>query len=176
MRKKPRPGELCVGCKTMKGLRDMSLFDLFRRKSATNTPKIRTRKDLIAFLKETTGDDKLALFLVKVLQKIGRCGHIEVKQGGSGHPYAAEYPGQDGWKGDDLRLDAAEAEIKSLREAIDTATSDDERASLKRRLAIVAGATCTIWINVMLSADFEKQRRLIMDSMRKLRDALHASN
>jgi hypothetical protein len=99
----------------------------------------------------------LALLLADVAERIGRDGCIDVRQGGSGSPYADEYAERVG-------------ELDRLKEALKGATSDDERHRLERQIALLAGDICTFWINVTPSADYERQRRLIKESFRKLKD------
>jgi hypothetical protein len=53
--------------------------------------RIRSRKDLTDFFQQETGDQELALLLTDVAEKIGKMGYIDVRQGGSGNPYAVEY-------------------------------------------------------------------------------------
>jgi hypothetical protein len=62
------------------------------------------------------------------------------------------------------------AELDGLKEALKTATSDDEREPLERQIALLAGDICTFWINVTSSADYERQRRLIKETFRKFKE------
>ncbi len=64
------------------------------------------------------------------------------------------------------------AELDGLKEALKATTSDDERDRLERQMALLAGDICTFWINVTSSADYERQRRLIKESFRKLKEIL----
>jgi hypothetical protein len=165
-----------------------------------NVTRIRSKKDLIAFLQQETGDQELALLLADVAERIGKDGCIDVRQGGSGNPYAVEYAERVGeldrlkeaLKGatsDDERdrlerqiawlagLDQRScgeirAELARLKEALKTTTSDDEGDRLERQIALLAGDVCTFWINVMLTADYERQRRLIKETFRKLKSAV----
>lgn len=170
-----------------------------RPKPSAGVSRIRSKKDVIAFFQHETGDPALALLLADVAERIGRDGCIDIRQGGSGSPYADEYAErvgeldrlQEALKGatsDDERdrlerhiawladLDhrtsgEIRAELDGLKKALKSTTSDDERDRLERQIALVAGDICTFWINVTSPADYERQRRLIKDSFRKLRSA-----
>lgn len=133
--------------------------------------RIRSRKDLIAFFQQQTGDHKLALLLTDAVETNGRDGYIDVRQGGSGNPYAVEYEHRsDEERAADHRTSGEiRAELDRLKEALNSATADDERDRLERQIAWLAGGVCTLWINVTPSADYERQRRLITESFRKFK-------
>ena len=160
-------------------------------------PRIRSKKDLIAFLQQETGDRDLALLLADVAESIGRDGYIDVRQGGSGDRYAVEYKErpaeldrlkealttaisndergrlerQIAWLGGLDRRSSGEirAELDRLKEALESATSEDDRDRLERQIAWLAGGVCILWVNVAPSADYERQRRHIKESFRKLK-------
>jgi len=165
---------------------------------SANVTRIRSKKDLIAFFQRETRDQQLALLLADVAERIGRDGCVDVRQGGSGSPYADEYAervgeidrlkealkgttsdgerdrleGQIAWLAglDHKTFGEINAELDGLKEALKTTTSDDERERLGRQIALLAGDICTFWINVTSSTDYERQRRLIKESFRKLKD------
>lgn len=167
---------------------------------SAGVPRIRSKKDLIAFLQQETGDQQLALLLADVAERIGKDGCIDVRRGGSGSPYADEYAERVGeldrlkealkgatsdgerdrlqrqiaWLAglDQRSFGEINAELDGIKKALKTATSDDERDRLERQIALLAGDICTFWINVTSSADYERQRRLIKETFRKLRDAV----
>ena len=58
---------------------------------SADVPRIRSKKDSIAFFEQETGDRELALLLADVAERNGKDGYTDVRQGGSGHPYAVEY-------------------------------------------------------------------------------------
>jgi hypothetical protein len=140
---------------------------------AADVPRISSRKEAIAFLQRETGDQGLALLLIEAAERIGRDGYIDVRQGGNGNPYAVEYEERTAEEVAADRRTSREirAELDRLKEALRSATSDDERDRLERQIAWLAGGICTIWINVTPSADYERQRRLIKESFRKLTNA-----
>lgn len=140
---------------------------------SADVPQIRSRKDAIAFLQRETGDQELALLLFDVAERIGRDGCIDVRQGGNGNPYAVEYEerAEEERAADKRSPWEIKAEIDRLKEALKRATSDDERDRLDKQIALLAGAICTIWVNVTPSADYERQRRLIKESFGKLKSA-----
>jgi hypothetical protein len=140
---------------------------------SADAPHIRSRKDAIAFLRQETGNQELALLLTDVAERIGRDGCIDVRQGGSGNPYAIEYDerAEEERAADRRSPWEIKAEIDRLKEALKRATSDDECDLLERKIALLAGAVCTFWINVTPSADYERQKRLIKESFGKLKSA-----
>lgn len=170
-----------------------------RRTPSAEVPRIRSKKDLIAFLQQEIGDRDLALLLADAAEAIGRDGYIDVRQGGSGNRYAVEYkerPAELGrlkealksvtsnderdrlerqiaWLGglDQKSCREVRAELDELKEALQSATSDDERDRLERQIAWLAGGVCILWVNVAPPADFERQRRLVKESVRKLKSA-----
>ena len=165
---------------------------------SAGVPRIRSKKDVIAFFQQETGDQTLALLLADVAERIGRDGCIDVRQGGSGSPYADEYAERVGeldrlkealkgatsdgerdrlerqiaWLAglDQRSCGEIRAELDGLKEALKTATSDDERERLERQIALLAGDICTLWINVTSSVDYERQRKLIKESFRKFKE------
>jgi hypothetical protein len=142
-----------------------------RPTQSADAPRIRSRKDAIAFFQRETGDHELALLLFDVAERIGRDGYIDVRQGGSGNPYAVEYEERaEEERAEDKRSPwEIKAELDRLKEALKRATSDDERDRLERQVAWLAGGICTFWINVTPSADYERQRSLIKESFKKLK-------
>ncbi|MFH1265894.1 MAG: hypothetical protein ABIK89_09200 [Planctomycetota bacterium] len=139
---------------------------------STDVPRIRSRKDAIAFFQQETGDGELALLLVEVAERIGKLGFIDVKQGGNGNPYEVEYDHriEEEQAADQRSSGEIRAELDRLEEALKSATSDDERDRLERQIGRLAGGVGIFWINVTPSADYERQRRLIKESFRKLRE------
>jgi hypothetical protein len=139
----------------------------------TDAHRIRSKKDAIAFLQRETGDQELALFLCEVAETIGRDGYIDVRQGGSGNPYAVEYDHriEEEQAADQRSSREIKAEIDRLKEALKRATSDDKCERLGRQIGRLAGGICTIWINITPSADYERQRKLLKESFRKLSSA-----
>jgi hypothetical protein len=139
---------------------------------SADVPRIRSKKDLIAFLQQETGDRELALLLADVAERNGRNGYIDVRQGGSGNPYAVEYDHrtEEEQAADQRSSGEIKAELDRLEEALESATSDDERDRLERQIARLGGGVCIFWINVTPSADYERQRRLIKESFRKLKE------
>jgi hypothetical protein len=139
---------------------------------SANVTRIRSKKDLIAFLQQETGDRDLTLLLADVAEAIGRDGCIDVRQGGSGSPYAVEYEhrSDEELAADHRTSREIKAELDRLKEALNSATSDDERDRLERQIAWLAGAIGIIWINVTSSADYGRQRNLIKESFRKLKE------
>jgi hypothetical protein len=147
----------------------MDLFGIFKRRSTADRSRIRTKHDVVAFFQEATKDADLAAFLTDVLDHTGRHGYIEVRRGGSGMPYAAEY---QPCPSDDRSQADIQAELSNLQESLRTAISDDERDRIERQIAQLVGGVCTVWINTMLSADFEERSRLVGDSFRKFKEAI----
>ena len=141
---------------------------------SADAPRIRSRKDVIAFLRQETGNQELALLLTDVAERIGRDGCIDVRQGGSGNPYAVEYEErtEEECAADRRSPWEIKAEIDRLKEALKRATSDGECDRLERQIALLAGAIGTIWVNVTPSANYERQRSLIIESFRKLNSAV----
>jgi hypothetical protein len=139
---------------------------------SASVPRIRSKKDLITFLQQETGDQKLALLLADVAERIGRDGCIDVRQGESGSPYAVEYDHriEEEQAADQRTSREIKAEIDKLKVALASATSDDERDRMERQLGRLAGGVCILWINVTPSAEYERQRRLIKESFRKFKD------
>jgi len=148
----------------------MGLFDLFRRKTLGSQPRIRNERELKAFFLDTTRDERLAQFLVEVADKVGRDGYLAVERGGYGQPYEAEYPGQERWRSDSRPSSEIQAEHQSLRQRISLAQSDSERDQLERQLADLACAFCIIRLNVMTTDEFERQRSLIVESWKRLKE------
>jgi len=144
-----------------------------RPTQSAGVPRIRSKKDAIAFFQQETGDQELALLLIDVAERIGRDGCIDVRQGGSGNPYAVEYEhrSEEERAADQRSAREIRAELDRLKEALKSATSDDERDRLERQIAWLGGAVGIFWINVTPSADYERQRRLIMESFRKFKSA-----
>jgi hypothetical protein len=147
----------------------MDLFGIFKRRSTADRSRIKTKHDAVAFFQEATKDADLAALLTDVVEHIGRWGYIEVRRGGSGMPYAAEY---QVCPSDDRRQADIQAELSGLHESLSTAISDDERDRIERKIAQLAGGVCTVWINTMLSVDFEERSRLVADSFRKFKEAI----
>ena len=139
---------------------------------SADVPRIRSKEDLIAFFQQETGDQKLALLMADAYETMGWCIYIDVRQGGSGNPYEVEYDHRIKEEQAADRRSAKEirAEIDRLAKALKSATSDDERDRLERQIARLAGGVAIFWINVTSSADYERQRRLIKESFRKLRE------
>ncbi len=139
---------------------------------SADVPRIRSKKDAIAFFQQETGDRELALLLIDVAERIGKLGFIDVKQGGNGNPYEVEYEhrSEEERAADPRSGREIKAEIDRLKEALKSATSDDERDRLERQIARLVGGVAVFWINVTSSADYERQRRLIKESFRKLRE------
>lgn len=131
--------------------------------------RLKTQRDVTEFLREATGDEDLARFVADVVRQIGSLGYVDGKRGGSGKPYAVEY---EPCKEDPRKADDVLAELDGLKQALKTATSDDERDRVERQIARPAGGFCTVWVNVMLSVDFERQSSLIKESFRKLKEAV----
>lgn len=146
----------------------MDLLGVFKHKSTVTRRRIRTKHDVVAFFQEATKDSDLADFLTDVVEHIGSHGYIEVRRGGNGKPYAAEYQvcPSDGRRKEDIQ-----AELNALQESLNSAISDDERDHVEQQIAQLAGGVCTVWINTMLSADFEERSRLVSDSFRKLKES-----
>ena len=147
-----------------------------RPTQSADAPRIRSRKDAIAFLQRETGDQELALLLFDVAERIGRDGYIVVRQGGSGNPYAVEYEerAEEECAADQRSPGEIRAELDRLKQALRRATSDDDRDRLERQIAWLAGCICTFWVNVTPSADYERQRSLIKESFRKLKGSVSA--
>jgi hypothetical protein len=148
----------------------MDLFGIFKRRSTADRNRIKTKHDVVAFFQEATKDADLAAFLTDVVEHIGRHGYIEVRRGGSGMPYAAEY---QVCPSDDRRREDVQAELNDLQESLKTAISDDERDRIERQIAQLAGGVCTVWINTMLSIDFEERSHLVADSFRRFKESIN---
>lgn len=138
-----------------------------------DAPRIRSKKEAIAFFQRETGDKELALLLADVAETIGRDGYIDVRQGGSGNPCAVEYDHriEEQQAADRRSSREIKAEIDGLKESLKRATSDGERDRLERQIGRLAGGTCIFWINVTTPDDYERRRKVILDSFRKLRAA-----
>lgn len=151
----------------------LSFPSMDEKQRPTDAFRIRSKKDAIAFLQRETGDQELALFLFEVAETIGRDGYIDVRQGGSGNPYAVEYDHriEEEQAADQRSSGEIRAELDRLKQALKRATSDDEREQLERQIGRLAGGICTIWINVTPPADYERLRNLIKESFRKLSSA-----
>jgi hypothetical protein len=170
-----------------------------RRTPSADGPRIRSKKDLIAFLQQETGERDLAVLLADAAEAIGKDGYVDVRQGGSGNRYAVEYQErpaeldrlkaalksatsnderdqletQIAWLGglDQRSCREVSAELDGLKAALKRATSEDERDRLERQIAWLAGGICILWVNVASSADYQRQRGLIQESFRKLKSA-----
>ena len=138
----------------------------------TNAPRIRSKKDLIAFFQQETGDQELAQLLTDAAETNGRDGCIDVRQGGSGNPYAVEYEhrSDEELAADRRTSGEIKAELDRLKAAFRSAASEDERDRLERQIAWLAGGVCILWINVTPTAAYERQRRLIKETFRKFKD------
>ena len=91
-----------------------------RPTQSADVPRIRSKKDAIAFFQQETGDQELALLLIDVAERIGRDGCIDVRQGGSGNPYAVEYEhrSEEECAADRRSSREIKAEIDRLKEAL----------------------------------------------------------
>jgi hypothetical protein len=148
----------------------MDLFGIFNRRWMAHRSRIRTKHDVVAFFQEATNDADLTAFLTGVAEHIGSYGYIEVRRGGTGRPYAAEY---QTCSPDDRRAGDIQSELNHLQKSFKTAIADEERDRIERQIAHLAGAVCTVWINTMLPADFEERSRLVGDSFRKFKQAVN---
>jgi len=139
---------------------------------SAGVPRIRSKKDVIAFFQQETGDQELAQLLTDAAETNGRDGCIDVRQGGSGNPYAVEYEhrSDEELAADRRTSGEIRAELDRLKAAFKSAASDDERDRLERQIAWLAGGICIIWINVTPSADYERRRALIKETYRKFKD------
>jgi len=159
-----------VGTKEYEEL-TMGLFDLFRRKSPGDPPEIRNEKDLKGFFLNATHDERLTELLLQVADKLGRDGVIEVERGGNGKPYATEFRIRPD---DSRRVTEIQAESQRLRQLLAEAQSDTERDRLDRELAALVSGFCTVRINVMTSAEFDEQHRLILETWKQLKIIMRA--
>ena len=139
---------------------------------SADVPRIRSKKDAIAFFEHETGDRELARILIDVAYRIGKLVFVDVKQGGNGNPYEVEYEecSEEERAADPRSGREIKAEIDELKEALTSTTSDDERDRLEKQIGRLVGCVAVIWINVTSSAEYERQRRLIKESFRKLRE------
>ena len=128
--------------------------------------RIRSHKDIVAFLHYDTGDGVLASFLGEIIEKIGYDGYVEVKRGGEGKPYFVEYGGyvSDGRHPRDIQ-----SEVRALKNAFDVATTSQERDLIERGIAELVGGYCCVWINTLLLDDFDKTRSLILHALKNLK-------
>jgi len=139
---------------------------------SAGVPRMRSKKDAIAFFQQETGDQELAQLLTDAAETNGRDGCIDVRQGGSGNPYAVEYEhrSDEELAADRRTSGEIRAELDRLKAAFRSAASEDERDRLERQIAWLAGGVCILWINVTPSAEYERQRRLIKETFRKFKE------
>jgi len=145
----------------------MGLFDIFKTKTPENAPRIRSEKELKEFLMGATKDDKLADFLMGVINQIGSEGYLEVERGGNGRPYSAEYQkcSEDSRKTADIQV-----EYRSLKQAFELAHTDADRNRIDRQIAELAGGCCVIRLNVMTSDEFNRRKALIINTWSKVKE------
>lgn len=137
---------------------------------ATPVHRIKTKADVVAFFQHATEDAELAHVLADAAETNGRDGFVDVRQGGSGRPYAVEYAhrSEEEAKADRRTFAEVRAELDALRAAFRSAATDEDRDRLEREIAWLAGGICTLWINLP-TGDYHRRRALIRESVARFK-------
>lgn len=164
----------------------MGIFNiLFKRepknataeKTPASAPKvIKTLADAKAFFVAATGDEELSKLLTEVADRIGRDGYLAVERGGTGDPYSMEYmpcPEVDS-RPSEVEVNAMIAECNGLRQQIAAASSASERDQLERKLAMLAGEVCILFVNSEV-ADFSSRRDVIREAWAQFKEIMNPS-
>lgn len=152
----------------------MGIFEFFKKREQDDPskPKIRSKKDLVAYMKDGLGaSDEIAQLVANAMDYAGRDCYIDFKMGGKGSPYHAEY--QDHVKLlESISYEDLSKRIKQLEEMRSRAASNVEKEHIRKQIAEASGALVTIWINTGSEDDFNAKSKLIADVHRMARVAL----
>ena len=137
---------------------------------------IATMADVIAFFRERTGDAALAAILADAAEAHGKDGCVEVRRGGDGSPYSADFVHrpEEEVAADTRSFAEVKAEVEGLREQLTRAATDDERDALERQIAWLAGGICILWINVATASEYQQRRHLVRESVAAFKRACSA--
>lgn len=132
---------------------------------------ISTKADVVAFFRQKTGDDALAAILADAAEAHGRDGCVEVRRGGDGSPYTAEFihRPEEEIAADKRTFAEVRAEVEGLREELMRAVNEDDRGRLRRQIAWLAGGICVLWINLPTEAEYTARSTLVMESVEAFR-------
>ena len=146
----------------------MGFWDIIKPKTSAQKPRIRSKKDLVLFLKNTIGDEGVSSLMVDVLDQIGRDGFIEIKQGGKGNPYEVEY--RETTQFNNISTKDILARLKELKEKLTHTDSELESERLQKKIAELAGGIAVIHINVDSQEEFDKRNQLLKQAYRSSKE------
>ena len=99
------------------------MFD--RKPHDSNTPTIRSKRDIVAYLRSVLNDVQMASLIGDVMEQTGLDGRIDVKEGGHGQPYEVEWPGQS--QSSERSGNAFASQIEHCQEMFNQAASESEK-------------------------------------------------
>lgn len=160
----------------------MSFWDLFNFNqvdeekianaiAAGKKPTINSLKEMEVYLKYKIGDAEFAEMFVQILEKLGRNGVVEIKQGGNGNPYQLEYVPSE------LRKTMTKKEIKKRMNEIterlenDKLLSEDEIEKLQNEVSQLADCHAVIRVNSTTKEEFAKKEQLFADAVCAVKEA-----
>lgn len=131
-------------------------------------PPIRSKDDLLLFLKQHVDDAGIVHIVADVMEYTGRDGYIQTQRGGDGTPYRIEY--RELSNVDNIPTREFLSRVAKLKEVQTHTVSETEKEELKRQIAELTGGLATIWINVDSEEEFRLKSKKLLDAYRSAKE------